>query len=317
LHGETLWGRKSKPKATPNLNKEDTETEQRARRKTALISVELAGVMTIEKMTKHQITFYTKCFLIGMLCVGMTAQQAPSSDTAQANQQKARAVLNQMIQALGGQAYMNLQTSESDGRYGRFYHGRSEASTEYHRYWEWPEKERIELTKQRDVVELTVGNQMYELTFRGSRTLDPAKDYDTQVYLARQHHALDVILRQWLNQPGIALFDEGAALTENHSVERISIITANNDSVSISVDTDTHLPVKKSFVIRDPQGYRDEIGEIYDNWKMVQGVNTPYNVLITRNGELSRQYFLSSITYNAPLQNSLFEPTAPFNIKKK
>jgi hypothetical protein len=175
----------------------------------------------------------------------------------------------------------------------------------------------MELTKQRDIVELVVGDQMHEITFRGSRLRDTKTDYDARIYLERRLHALDIILRQWLNQPGTALFDEGSALTENHNVERITIINSQNDAVTISIDKDTNLPVKKSFVIKDPQGYRDEIGEVYDNWKMIQGVNTPYNTLVTRNGELSRQYFLSSASYNIPLQPSLFEPGAAFNIKKK
>jgi hypothetical protein len=248
----------------------------------------------------------------------LSAQQTSSANaTAQANQQKARAVLNQMVQALGGQAYLTLQNSESAGRYGRFYHDRPEASIEYHRFWAWPDKERMELTKQRDVVELTVDDHMWEITFRGSRVIDPQKDYDSQVYLARAHHSLDMVVREWLNQPGVALFDEGAALAENHSVERVSIITAQNDAVSLSIDTETHLPVKKTFVIRDQQGYRDEIGEVYDNWKMIQGVNTPYNILVTRNDELSRQYFLSDMTYNIALPNGIFEPGKLFNYKKK
>lgn len=258
-------------------------------------------------------------FCRASLCLrgGSLSAQQTTDATAQANQQKARATINQMIQALGGPAYMNFQTSESDGRYGRFYHERTEGSTVYHRYWEWPQKERIELTKQRDVVELTVGDQMWEITFRGSRIIDSQKDNDARAYLERQHHALDVILRQWLTQPGVALFDEGPALAENHSVEQISIITANNDAVSLSIDTDSHLPVKKTFILRDAQGYRDEIGEVFDNWKMIQGVNTPFNTLTTRNGELSRQYFLESMTYNAPLPDTLFEPGKLFNLKKK
>ena len=262
---------------------------------------------------------YIRILAVCCLCMGLAAQQtpAPSDNSAQANQQKARAVLDQMIQTLGGQAYLTLQDAESTGRSGRFYHERSEASTEYHRFWQWPDKERVELTKQRDIVQLTVGNEMYEITFRGSRLIDSKKDYDSQVYLERRHHALDVILRQWLNEPGIALFDEGPGLTENHSVERITIINSKNDAVTLSVDTISHLPVKKTFVIRDPQGYRDEIGELYDNWKMIQGVNTPYNTLVTRNGELMRQYFLSSITYNNHLQSSLFDPGITFNPAKK
>lgn len=272
------------------------------------------GAILVNSRAKTFIQILAIC----CLCMAMPAQQTSSPDnSAQANQQKARAVLNRMIQALGGQAYMNLQNSESTGRSGAFYHGRSEASTEYRRFWQWPDKERVELTKQRDVVELTIGDQMYEITFRGSRTIDPKKNYDSQVYIERRMHALEVIIRQWLNEPGIALFDEGTALTENHSVEQITIINAKNDAVTLSVDTDSHLPIKKTFVIHDPQGYRDEIGEIYDNWKMIQGVNTPYNTLVTRNGELMRQYFLNTISYNTQMQSSIFDPGSRFDVTKK
>jgi hypothetical protein len=272
------------------------------------------------RLVKSRLNACFRILAVCCLCISLAAQQPPShpaDNSAQANQQKARAILDRMIQALGGQAYLTLQDSETTGRSGRFYHERSEASTEYRRFWQWPDKERVELTKQHDVIQLTVGDQMYEITFRGSRLIDPKKDYDSEVYLQRRQHALDVIVRQWLNEPGIALFDEGQALTENHSVERITIINSKNDAVTLSVDTSTNLPIKKSFVIRDPQGYRDEIGEIYDNWKMIQGINTPYNTLVTRNGELMRQYFLSTITYNNHLQSSLFDPGVTFNPAKK
>jgi hypothetical protein len=285
-----------------------------------MVETVLSTVSTGHQMTYYRVKTLISFFALCLLCIGLSAQQTPSTSpdaSAQSNQQKARATLDRMIQALGGQAYLNLQDAESEGRSGRFYHERSEGSTEFHRFWQWPDKERVELTKQRDVVQLTVGDEIYEITFRGSRLVDPKKDYDTQVYLERRHHALEIILRQWLNEPGTALFDEGAALAENHSVERITIINAKNDAVSLSVDTDTHLPVKKTFVIRDQQGYRDEIGEVYDNWKMIQGVNTPYNTLVTRNGEVQRQYFLSSVTYNNHLQSSLFQPGNLFDLKKK
>lgn len=247
----------------------------------------------------------------------LCASVAPQQPSAQSNQQRARAYLDRMIQALGGSSYLNLQDGEFEGRYGVFYRERSEGSDVFHRFWQWPDKDRMELTKQRDVVQLYLGDQIYELTFRGARSINPDQDYNARVNLERHHHALEIILRQWLNQPGTALFDEGSALTENHNVERITIINSQNDAVTISIDKDTNLPVKKTFVIKDPQGYRDEIGEVYDNWKMIQGVNTPYNTLVSRNGELTRQYFLSSATYNIPLQPSLFEPGSAFNIKKR
>jgi hypothetical protein len=268
-------------------------------------------------MNEYRTKTYTSFLLLALLCISLTAQQTPANDSAQENQKKARAVLDQMIKTLGGQAYLTLQNSESDGRSGTFYRGRSEGATLYHRLWEWPDKERVELTKQRDIIRLTLGAEMYEITFRGTRTVDLKQDYDSFIYVQRRIHSLETIVRQWINEPGVALFDEGPALVENHSVERVTVINAKNDAVTLSIDTDSHLPVKKSFVIRDPQGYRDEIAEIYDNWKLIQGINTPYNVLVTRNGELQRQYFLNTISYNVPMQASLFQPGSTFNVQKK
>jgi hypothetical protein len=272
----------------------------------------------ILKLRKACLGLLLACLFAAVGAAQQTASVQPSgSGEAQANQQKARAVLDRMIQALGGQAYMSLQDYQMEGRSGRFYHGSSGGSTVFYRFWQWPDKERVELTKQRDVVELTLGDQMYEVTFRGSRPIDPKKDPDALLFLARRRHALDIVLRQWLQDPGTALFDEGPDLAENHSVERVTIMTSSNDAVTLSIDTLTHLPVKKTFVFRDPQGYRDEIAEVYDNWKVVQGINTAYNTLVLRNGDLQRQYFITTVTYNNHLSASLFQPGAGFDPHKK
>src|ERR1700678_972363 len=81
-----------------------------------------------------------------------TAQFAASKDPSVS---KACDLLDQMIRALGGDAYLNVQNSQTEGRTYSFYHGRpSGMGSVYWRFWQWPDKERIELTKQRDVVEL-------------------------------------------------------------------------------------------------------------------------------------------------------------------
>ncbi|HET6840374.1 MAG TPA: hypothetical protein VFK06_01600 [Candidatus Angelobacter sp.] len=255
-----------------------------------------------------------------LLCLTAFAQQtaAPAND-AQANQQKARHLLDQMITALGGQAYLTVEDSHIEGRTGVFYHGASEGGDVFVRFWQWPGKERWDHTKQRDIITLYVDDRAYERTFRGTKELNPEKDADLRRFMLRRRYTLEIVLRQWLSAPGTALFYEGPALTENHSVERVTVINKNDEAVTLLIDADSHLPVKKTFISRDPQTRdRDEIGEIYDNWKKVQGVTTPYNTLITFNGDLFRQYFISSVTYNSHLQPSLFDPgTMNFDPKKK
>ena len=262
-----------------------------------------------------------KALALLFLCVtALPAQQAASPNSLeQSNQQKARALINQMINTLGGQAYLTVEDSQSEGRTGRFYHGSSEGGTVFHRFWQWSDKERFEFTKQRDIVSIYVGNKAYETTFRGTQTLSPDKDVDLHRFILRRRYTLEIVLRQWLTAPGTALFYEGLGLQENHSVQKVTIMNANNESVTLMIDTDSHLPVKKTFIVRDPQTRdRDEIAEVYDNWKKIQGINTPYNTLVLLNGELYRQYFLSEISYNTHLSPSLFEPGAlNFNPNKK
>src|SRR5690348_313330 len=87
------------------------------------------------------------------------ASPQPQENEAQRNQQKARTWLDQMIQALGGQAYLTLQDSFTHGRYGRFHNEREVGEAIFYRYWKWPDLERNELTEQRDVVELYLGDK--------------------------------------------------------------------------------------------------------------------------------------------------------------
>ncbi len=137
--------------------------------------------------------------------------------------------------------------------------------------------------------------------------------------MLRRHYALEIVLRQWLNDPGTALFYEGPSLAENHSVERVTVMTVKGEAVTLLIDSNNHLPVKKIFITRDPQTRdRDEIDEIYDNWKLIDGINTPYNTLVTYNGDLYRQYYVSSVVYNSHLADSLFvTPKLDFNPHKK
>lgn len=250
---------------------------------------------------------------LALLCLclaGFTAQSS-FSQTAQSNEQKARAVLDQMIAALGGQAYLNLQDSYSEGRYGRFHNEVMVASNVFFRYWKWPDQERYEITEQRDVVYLFLGDKEYEVIYRGSTELNPQKDDNVRQALLRRRHTLETVLRTWLNAPGTILLDEGPTLAESRMAEKITIINAQDDSVSLLVSTDNHLPIEKIFTVRDPQTReRDVEVEIYGNWRTVQGVNTPYSIQIKRNGQLLRTESLGSITYNTHPPNSYFTPGA-------
>lgn len=226
---------------------------------------------------------------------------------ADANSKQARALLDQMIDALGGQAYLTYRDLYQEGRTHRFYEGRPQGvGVPFFRYWRWPDKERTEYFAQHDWVVIYTGDQGYDTTFRGTRLVDAE---DLTAYLHQRDHSLEVVLRRWLSEPGTALFYEGAGLAEQKPVQTVSIVNSKNDSVTLYIDTYSHLPVKKTYLVRDPVSReRDEEGESFDHYKLVQGIMTPFSILRYRNGEITWQFFLKKAEYNLGVSDALFTP---------
>jgi hypothetical protein len=256
-------------------------------------------------------------FLLAASLVGQTEVPSASSQgipVDKANAEKARSLINRAIEALGGQAYLNVQDISQQGRGYTFHHGESTSTgIQFWRFYKFPDKDRVEVTKQRDVMYVYSGDQGYEVTYKGARPME-AKDLSN--YLRRRHYALDQVLRIWVNAPKTAFFYEGNANAADKPAEQVTVLNANNEGVTLDFDISTHLPLKKTFSWRDPTDKERNIEEeIYDNYREVQGVMTPYRVTGFYNGDMSSQRFLNSVSYNKGLADSMFEAKS-INIKK-
>lgn len=256
-------------------------------------------------------------FLLMVLAFGQDKPPAAPNDssstpqtipTDQANSQKAKDVLNQAIQALGGRAYLSIADMKSEGRGYSFHHGQPNSlGTVFWRFRKFPDKDRVELTKKRDIIQIYNGDKGYEITYKGVRDLDPKDQLDP--YLRRRHYSLDIVLREWLNQPGVALFYEGQTVAAQKQVEQVTIMNNKNEAVTLYIDIITHLPVKKSFSWRDPADKERNVEEeIFDNYRPIQNIMTPFDTTRLFNGEMSAQTFLTSASYNQGLSDSLFDP---------
>ena len=232
-------------------------------------------------------------------------QASQNPPVADQNSTKAKALINQAIQALGGDAYLGAQDMTQQGRTYSFHAG--EATSTGVLFWrmvKFPDKERVEFTKQRDVADVFNGVRGYEITYKGTAQLDPKQLAD---YLRRRDHSLEMVLRKWINDPGVAFFYEGSAIAGDKPAEQVSIMNANNDSVTIYIDSTTHLPIKKSYSWRDPtDNLLNKEDEVFDAYRPTQGIMTPYSLTRFYNGEMSNQRFLNTVTYNGNLNESMF-----------
>jgi len=268
-------------------------------------------------MKMRSVALITCCLLaLATACSAQArtaAQQAASEDPGA---KKARMLLDQMIQALGGRAFLTVQDMSQQGRTYAFYHGNpSGEGTLFWHFWKWPDKDRYELTKQRDVVIIYNGDKGWEVTYKGTRAED---EDEMKEYLRSRHYSLNQVLRGWLQQPDTALFYEGTGLAQDKQVEKVTIINGKDEAVTLFIDQLTHLPVKKSYTLRDPVSReKDEDSEIFDNWRPEQGLNTPHTIVLMHNGDITRQRFIQSVSYNQGIPDSRFTATVTYVPKGK
>lgn len=274
------------------------------------------------------------CFLIIWLFVrgplfgdaGAVAQSSPQNAGAQQNSaqvvpvdqenaRKAKALLEQAIERLGGQTYLNVQDMESAGRGFSFFHGQPTSNgVVFWRFVRYPDKERVEITKERDIAQVYNGDKGWEITYKGPHPMDQK---DITDYLRRRRFSLETILRAWVNDPGVALFYEGNAIAAEHPALQVTLINSKNESVTVYIDADTHLPIKKSFSWRDPvDKQRNVEEEIYDNYRPVQGIMTPFSFTRFYNGDMASQRFLNSAAYNEGVDPAMFDPNSGYNPNK-
>jgi hypothetical protein len=267
-------------------------------------------------------------FLASLLCCAPTARlhaQASAIPSAQSgpdtnDPHAGRKLLDQAIAALGGPAWLARTDYTTVGRSATFYKGTPNPYvTEFDQYIRLqPFGERLIIvskqgvfipTTKRDVAEIWTPDSGYEVTYKGKKEL-PQKDI-AEFFLYRKH-SLDVVLRDWLNQPGTLISYEGSDLVGRRLADKVSILNPSNDGVELDLDESTHLPLSLTFQDRDPL-YKDFNTEVqqYDDYHPIDGIMTPMTLTRLHNGDIISQTFLREIHYNVHLPADLFDPSRP------
>jgi hypothetical protein len=276
--------------------------------------------------------FVLLAVLSGGYCrAGAQAAALPSVQVAQSGDQKTEAergrkLLDAMVAALGGEAWLNRQTWIFYGRTATFYKGQPDASApqfeEYGRMSPFGERfvivshfGPIIATNHSDVADVWTSDHGYEVTYKGTAAL-PAKEVAD--FQRLRGHSLDVVVKEWLKQPGAVVMDEGPKMVERNLADEVSVLSAGNDAVTLALDQSTHLPLSISFQWRDP-AYKDWNTDVVEfaDYHEIQGIATPYSVITMHNGDRTGERFLTSAVYNTKLPAELFDPGRPLESKRK
>jgi hypothetical protein len=218
---------------------------------------------------------------------------------------KAKQLLQQMIQALGGMIYLNVRDSSCTGRAAEF--GHSGALSDYDVFYDFvkmPDKDRTELSKKRNQIEIFNGNQGWVLD-RGGVSDAPASDIadnerDLQV-------DLDHILRFRMNEPGMIFRYGGPDIVDMLEADWVEITDPQGHDIRVAIGKLSHLPIREEIAMRDPKTHmRTEEENYYSNFHAVDGVVMPFQVTHMRNGLKVYQLFYQGCKFNTGLADSFF-----------
>ena len=252
------------------------------------------------------------------LCVGVLLAPTPAQ-AAESHEERGKRVVNEALEALGGQAFLNMEDRVESGRAYSFYReqltGLSIARI-YSRYLaQVPGKialrERQAFGKDQSSAVLFTDTGGWEITFRGARPLD---DMRYQNYQDSTLRNIFYILRQRLHEPGLQLYSQGADVFENAPVEIVDITDSDGRTVTVYFSQSTKLPIRQVFKRRNPE-YKDFDQEVtvFAKYRDVSGVKWPFDVHRDRNGEKIYEMYSDSVEINKDLKDELF--TLPGNLK--
>ena len=239
---------------------------------------------------------------------------------------KAKQVLQQVIAALGGPAYLNVRDSECDGRIEDFNVnvGGVADYTDFRALWLFPDKTRTEYSTKGarpNTLELIFGGFPYfthggltVAVFNGDQgwMLDKSGLADQPEDMIKNFKEqlktdMDHMLRARLNESGVEAHYAGPDVIDLKEADWIEFGDREHHEMRLGVERATHLPLRWVVTTRDPATREPtEVTTKYMLYMTVGGVKAPLSLDLYRNDRRITQTFLSECKFNSGLDPQLF-----------
>ena len=217
---------------------------------------------------------------------------------------KAKAILQQAIDALGGAAYLNVHNSDCAGRFAQFQHsGEIGGYIQVREYREMPDKIRVEYDPKALIINLYAGDKGWTLDRGGVSDIPAADVADYQEQLKMQ---MGNVLRHRMNETGLFFRYGGGDVVDLKEADWVEIGDQGR-TLRIAIGRSDHLPIRTVLTQRDPKtGEKTERSTYYTTYHLIDGIQTPFRESRFLNGRQVYQMFLDSCSYNVDLPADFF-----------
>jgi len=250
-------------------------------------------------------------------CVAVPRGSAQQAETMMPEQSaaKAKQVLNQLISAMGGDAYLQTRETDCTGRLAQFEHnGDLSGYTNFRDYWHLPDKNRTEYEvkgakggllgvligsipfKGGTIIEMYNGDEGWTMDRGGVSEQSAVNISDFKEQTKRD---IDNVLRFRLKEEGMLFRYGGMDLVDMKPVEWVELVDREDRTFRYAVLQNSHL-LARSIVITRDETTRERTEEVtsYGNYHMQGQVMAPLQVERKRDGRRQFQAFFDACSFD-------------------
>src|SRR5215510_2220058 len=231
------------------------------------------------------------------LCVSVFNVHAQSRSTQ---------TIDQMIEALGGQAFLDVKEIQMTGRLFALTRGELSGADLFTDYIKFPDMERTEFGTKTKSIQINRGKEGKKV--EGKK--DPAEQTPGEVeeFLKGFKTSFDYILRFVVQNRQTTIQNLPSEIIHFKRTDVVELRDPTKNRIRFYIDRDTHLPVKMQVRRNDDSKLREEQ---YANWHKFQGVMTPLFVSRYTDGVKTMEIRAETAVYNSGLSETLFTQLTP------
>ena len=219
---------------------------------------------------------------------------------------KAQQVIDRVIRALGGPAFLNMKRLTTRGRIFSIRDESTSGFAPFESYVEYPDKRRFSYGKKNPVILINNGDQDWELDQYGETA---QAEEQARRWRISNRYSLENLLRLRIHEPGILIQPGGVDFVDNVATQALDMVDAQATQLKLDLNRQTILPVSITYRVRDPKtGEWDDFADVYSDYRNTQGIMTPMHIARFLNDERVSEIFRSSAHYDDEYPPTYFQP---------
>jgi hypothetical protein len=218
----------------------------------------------------------------------------------------AQEVLDQAVRALGGDAFLGAKTLRTAGRMFAISEGSTAGFAQFESTVQFPDKRRFTYGKDKPVTLINDGERGWQIDKYGLVRQSPEQ---ARRWKTAARYGFENLLRQIIREPGLLIQDAGRDFTDNLTSRVVSITDAEQVRIKIYLHSVTALPIRVTYRVMNAETRQwEEFAEVYGDYKIFQGVQTPMHITRLLDGERYSETFRKSAEYNVEVPAQYFTP---------